>query len=154
MNRTRYGWEKRCGIYYILLHHTGSSAYCGHDKVIADVVEAILAAAFLSGGHELALQAARQLQVPIPNVAQWSDYARLAAQHAAQAQATQMYPAPPSTTVAVIEMIFGAKFNRPELLGQALVSRPLLYYARLEQALMKRLDPHLCLLRWARHELR
>ncbi|KAM5532423.1 hypothetical protein V8D89_013917 [Ganoderma adspersum] len=90
------------------------------EKIIADVVEAILAAAFLSGGHEVALQAARKLQVPIPNVAQWSDYARLEAQHAAQAQPVAMHAAPPSVPAEVIEMIFSSKFNRPELLGQAL----------------------------------
>ncbi|KAI1792952.1 hypothetical protein LXA43DRAFT_1003961 [Ganoderma leucocontextum] len=92
------------------------------EKIIADVVEAILAAAFLSGGHDLALQAARQLQVPIPNIAQWSDYARLAAQQAAQVQEqpTTRHAAPPSTTVEAIERLFGSKFSRPELFGQAL----------------------------------
>nr|VWO96551.1 Ribonuclease 3 (EC (Ribonuclease III) (RNase III) [Ganoderma boninense] len=89
-------------------------------KVIADVVEAILAAAFLSGGHEVALQAARKLQLPIPNIAQWSDYARMAAQRAAQAHPAPMHAILPPTSVEAIEVIFGSKFNRPELLGQAL----------------------------------
>lgn len=107
----------------------------GDKKIIADVVEAILAAAFLSGGHEVGLQAARKLQIPIPNVAQWSDYARLEAQHASQTQPVVMHAAPPSVPAEVIEMIFGSKFNRPELLGQALVRRSLLHHARMEKAL-------------------
>ena len=105
------------------------------EKVIADVVEAILAAAFLSGGHEVGLQAARKLQVPIPNVAQWSDYARLEAQHAAQTQPVSTHAAPPSVSAEAIEMIFGSKFNRPELLGQALVRCSLLHHACMEKAL-------------------
>ncbi|PIL36734.1 Dicer [Ganoderma sinense ZZ0214-1] len=96
------------------------SAHHRNEKVIADVVEAILAAAFLSGGHEVALQAARKVRLPIPNIAQWSDYARLAAERAAQAQPATMRALPPSTSVEAIEIILGSKFNRPELLGQAL----------------------------------
>ncbi|TBU32155.1 hypothetical protein BD311DRAFT_655259 [Dichomitus squalens] len=90
------------------------------DKIIADVVEAILAASFLSGGHEVALEAARRLQVPIPNVAQWSDYARLAAHHAAREQTVVMASAPSRMTVSVLEKLFNSKFNRLDLLGQAL----------------------------------
>ena len=106
-----------------LLHQLTSSSFSHmNGKVIADVVEAILAAAFLSGGHEVALQAARQLQVPIPNIAQWSDYARLSAQHAAPAQPTMPPVALPSTTVEAIELVLDSRFGRPDLLGQALVS--------------------------------
>ncbi|KAH9922027.1 uncharacterized protein BXZ73DRAFT_79816 [Epithele typhae] len=56
------------------------------DKIVADVVEAILAAAFLSAGHEGGLQAARSLRVPLPNVAQWGDFARILAQNDAGAR--------------------------------------------------------------------
>ena len=93
-----------------------------YGKIIADVVEAILAAAFLSGGHEVALQAARHLQIPIPNVAQWSDYARLGVHYATQTQIVPSAPAPSPMTVDVLERLFGSKFNRLDLLGQALVS--------------------------------
>ncbi|KAI0751319.1 hypothetical protein C8Q80DRAFT_1098350 [Daedaleopsis nitida] len=90
------------------------------DKTIADVVEAILAAAFLSGGHEVALQAARCMQIPIPGIAQWADYTRLATEHAVPPQTGAiLHPSP--STVAAVERIFGASFARPELLEQALV---------------------------------
>ncbi|KAI0366397.1 hypothetical protein BV20DRAFT_1002477 [Pilatotrama ljubarskyi] len=94
------------------------------DKVVADVVEAILAAAFLSGGHEVALQAARRLQIPLPNVAQWTDFARIAAQQQdAQTQssgtAASVSSLPPGTVEAV-QGLLGCTFNKPELLAQAL----------------------------------
>lgn len=66
------------------------------DKVVADVVEAVLAAAFLSGSggdgdgvaaaHEAALRAARSVGIPVPNVARWADFARLRAEHAARVE--------------------------------------------------------------------
>ena len=89
-------------------------------QTIADVVEAILAAALLSGGHEVALQAARRLQVNVPNVAQWADYARLAAEHGTAGQSAG--PLPARETLEAVERIFGSQFRRPELVGQALVS--------------------------------
>ena len=94
-------------------------------QTIADVVEAILAAALLSGGHEVALQAARRLQVNVPNVAQWADYARLAAEHGTCGQ--HAGPLPARDTLEAVERIFGSQFRRPELVGQALVSAPSKY---------------------------
>ncbi|OJT13342.1 Dicer-like protein 1 [Trametes pubescens] len=89
------------------------------DKVVADVVEAILAAAFLSGGHEGALQAARRLQIPLPNIAQWTDFTRIGAQQGEQdtgeAKAFVL-----EDTVEAVQAIVGSVFSKPELLAQAL----------------------------------
>ena len=101
-------------------------------QVVADVVEATLAAAFLSGGHEPALRVARTLQIPIPGVAQWSDYARITARHNAQTQVETAPFVPPPTTVEAIERIFGAKFGRLEILSQGLVSHQSLSFIETE----------------------
>ncbi len=89
-------------------------------QVVADVVEAILAAAFLSGGHEGALQAARRLQIPLPNIAQWTDFTRIGAQQGEQdtgeAKAFVL-----EDTVEAVQAIVGSVFSKPELLAQALV---------------------------------
>ncbi|KAF9247216.1 hypothetical protein BU15DRAFT_39362 [Melanogaster broomeanus] len=85
------------------------------DKTIADVAEAILGAAYLSGGRDNALQVARSLQVPIPLIQQWYDFRRKAL-------------APPSTvtmplrqgTKEAVEAIIGHEFRHPHLLAQAL----------------------------------
>lgn len=91
-------------------------------QTIADVVEAILAASFLSGGHEAALQTARRLQIPLPGVGQWSDFARLAIEHATKVADSLPYaPLPPAATVDALQRIIGVSFSRPDLLGQALV---------------------------------
>ncbi|KZT74443.1 ribonuclease III [Daedalea quercina L-15889] len=47
------------------------------DKTVADVVEAIIGAAFLSGGQNVALKAMKTLNIAIPSVEQWSDFARI-----------------------------------------------------------------------------
>ena len=115
------------------------------DKVVADVVEAVLAAAFLSGSkggagggsdgdgvaaaHEAALRAARSVGIPVPNVARWADFARLRAEHAARVEekgkgSTSASAGMPlaRATAEQIEKVLGVSFARPELLGQALVS--------------------------------
>lgn len=85
-------------------------------KAIADVAEAIMGAALLSGGADIGLKAAKALNVPLPSVEKWSDFSR-------KADA----PFPPGSikikqsTVKVIEGIIGCRFKRPHLLIQALV---------------------------------
>ncbi|KAJ8501426.1 hypothetical protein ONZ51_g579 [Trametes cubensis] len=90
------------------------------DKIVADVVEAILAAAFLSGGHEVALRAAKRLQIPLPNVAQWTDFARIAAEHPTAQHAHPSVVDLRLDTVEAVQTIVGAIFSRPALLAQAL----------------------------------
>ncbi|KAH7922454.1 hypothetical protein BV22DRAFT_656663 [Leucogyrophana mollusca] len=85
------------------------------DKTVADVVEAIIGAAYLSGGREGALKATKALHVPIPYIEQWDDFRRKAL-------------APPSnvtaklreSTIKAVEAIIGHRFNHPHLLAQAL----------------------------------
>ncbi|KAI6034220.1 hypothetical protein BKA83DRAFT_87233 [Pisolithus microcarpus] len=86
------------------------------DKTIADVVEAIIGAAYLSGGQETALQAVKSMQVPIPNVEQWDDFRRKAC------------PPPPDPTallragsVEAVEAITGRQNSNPHILGWALI---------------------------------
>ncbi|KAF8974226.1 hypothetical protein BDZ97DRAFT_3979 [Flammula alnicola] len=85
------------------------------DKAIADVAEAIIGAAYISGGREAALQATKALTIPLSNVDRWSDFGR------------KVLTPPPNVTaklksgsIAAIEKIIGHKFNRPHLLGQAM----------------------------------
>jgi endoribonuclease Dicer len=85
-------------------------------QAIADVVEAIIGAAYVTGGSETALNASKALRIAVPSVDQWSDFARKA-----------LAPPPDVTTrlrpgtVEAIEEIMGHKFHRPHILAQALV---------------------------------
>ncbi|KDR83836.1 hypothetical protein GALMADRAFT_150895 [Galerina marginata CBS 339.88] len=85
------------------------------DKAIADVAEAIIGAAYISGGREAALQATKALTIPLSNIDRWSDFGR------------KVLTPPPNIiaklrpgSIAAIEKIIGHKFNRPHLLGQAM----------------------------------
>ncbi|KAJ3502176.1 hypothetical protein NLJ89_g9005 [Agrocybe chaxingu] len=85
------------------------------DKAIADVAEAIIGAAYISGGREAALQVTKALTIPLSNIDRWSDFGR------------KVLTPPPNITaklrpgsIAAIEDIIGHKFNRPHLLGQAM----------------------------------
>ncbi|KAL0949733.1 hypothetical protein HGRIS_009773 [Hohenbuehelia grisea] len=85
------------------------------DKTIADVSEAIIGAAYISGGRETALKAAKALNIPTPNVDRWSDFGRkVLAPH-------PNYTAKlASGAIEAVETIIGHKFHRPHLLAQAL----------------------------------
>ncbi|KAG2369893.1 hypothetical protein BDR07DRAFT_1447280 [Suillus spraguei] len=48
------------------------------DKTIADVAEAIIGAAYLSGGRDIALRVIKALRLPVANVEQWEDFRRKA----------------------------------------------------------------------------
>ncbi|KAL7282086.1 hypothetical protein ACG7TL_003555 [Trametes sanguinea] len=88
------------------------------DKTVADVVEAILAAAFLSGGHEVALRAATRLCLPLPNIAQWMDFARIGA-GTLQSEGADVASLLPGT-VEALQALVGTTFSKPALLAQAL----------------------------------
>jgi endoribonuclease Dicer len=85
------------------------------DKTIADVAEAIIGAAYLSGGRNVALRVIKALRLPVADVEQWEDFRRKAL-------------APPSNvtarlrggTLSAVEEIIGASFKYPHLLSQAL----------------------------------
>lgn len=89
-------------------------------KTIADVTEAIIGAAYMSGGQDNALQAAKALQVPIPLIHQWQDFRR----KIFAIPSTPGRPLRQGTTEAV-EAIIGHRFRLPHLLAQALVNGPL-----------------------------
>ncbi|KAF8138575.1 hypothetical protein EV363DRAFT_1394017 [Boletus edulis] len=75
----------------------------------------LLGAAYMSGGQDNALQAAKALQVPIPLIHQWQDFRRMAL----AIPATSSRPLREGTTQAV-EAIIGHRFRLPHLLAQAL----------------------------------
>ncbi|KAG8218739.1 hypothetical protein J3R82DRAFT_4409 [Butyriboletus roseoflavus] len=85
------------------------------DKTIADVTEAIIGAAYMSGGQDNAFQGAKALQVPIPLIHQWQDFRRN----------TPAIPSTPSRplrqgTIGAVEAIIGHRFRLPHFLAQAL----------------------------------
>ncbi|KZV65685.1 hypothetical protein PENSPDRAFT_737573 [Peniophora sp. CONT] len=85
------------------------------DKAVADVVESIIGAAYMTGGRETALKACKALCVGVPRIDRWQDFAKMAL--APPPQVTSKLRA---GTVEAIERILGAKFVRPHLLAQAL----------------------------------
>ncbi|KAJ7699997.1 hypothetical protein B0H17DRAFT_1196016 [Mycena rosella] len=85
------------------------------DKVVADVAEAILGAAYLSGGSDTALMAAKAMNIPFPNVEKWSDFGR------------KLLLPPPTVTAKLkggalqaVEAIVNHQFKHPHILAQAL----------------------------------
>ncbi|KAJ7228751.1 hypothetical protein GGX14DRAFT_346266 [Mycena pura] len=85
------------------------------DKVVADVAEAILGAAYMSGGNETALMAAKAMNLPFHNIAKWSDFRR------------KLLIPPPKITAKLkpgalesVETMINCKVKHPHLLAQAL----------------------------------
>ncbi|KAJ7276292.1 hypothetical protein B0H12DRAFT_1227452 [Mycena haematopus] len=85
------------------------------DKVCADVAEAILAAAYLSGGGDTALMAAKAMNIPLPNIEKWSDFGH------------KLLIPPPTISAKLkpgalqaVETIINHKFKYPHILAQAL----------------------------------
>ncbi len=101
-------------------------------QAIADVAEAIIGAAYITGGSETALNASKALCIAVPSIDQWSDFARKALAPPPDVT-TRLQPG----TVEAIEGIMGHKFNRPHLLAQALVGLSSLY-SRKERTLSAR----------------
>lgn len=87
------------------------------------MAEAIIGAAYISGGREAALKVTKALSVPIANVDRWSDFGRKV-----------LTPPPDFITklrpgsIAAIETIIGHKFIRPHLLAQAMVKNNLILF--------------------------
>lgn len=81
------------------------------------MAEAIVGAAYVTGGREAALKASKALCIAVPRVDRWSDFGRKA-----------LAPPPDVTarlragSIEAVEAILGHKFERPHLLAQALVS--------------------------------
>ncbi|KAG9045153.1 hypothetical protein FS837_006952 [Tulasnella sp. UAMH 9824] len=87
-------------------------------KRVADVVESVTGAAYLSGGDELGLMACKAIGLPIPNVSRWSDFAR----KVTIPSPNEAYPIK-QEHVDEIERTIGFKFSRPELLQLALTHK-------------------------------
>ncbi|OJA16985.1 hypothetical protein AZE42_00577 [Rhizopogon vesiculosus] len=85
------------------------------DKTIADVAEAIIGAAYLSGGRDVALRVIKALRLPVANVEQWDDFRRKAL-----TPPSNVTPRLREGTLSAVEDIIGAKFKYPHLLSQAL----------------------------------
>lgn len=85
------------------------------DKTIADVAEAIIGAAYLSGGRDVALRVIKALQLPVANVEQWEDF-----RQKALAPPSNVTPRLRGGTLSAVEGIIGASFKYPHLLSQAL----------------------------------
>ncbi|KAI5124869.1 hypothetical protein M0805_007301 [Coniferiporia weirii] len=95
--------------------HEGTNIQWLGDKAVADVAEAVIGAAYVTGGREVALKVTKALNVPVPHVDRWSDFGRKA-----------LAPPPEVTarlktgSIEAVESIIGHKFNHPHLLAQAL----------------------------------
>jgi len=96
-------------------------------QAIADVVEAIIGAAYISGGSETALNASKALRVAVSGIDQWSDFARKALAPPPDVTA-RLHPG----TVEAIEETMGHKFRRPHILAQALVRQNPFYLGNRE----------------------
>ncbi|KIO12868.1 hypothetical protein M404DRAFT_124868 [Pisolithus tinctorius Marx 270] len=118
---TRTDAEGRAGVFLNVQerkkksHDESVTQWLG-SKTIADVVEAIIGAAYLSGGQEAALQAAKAMQVPIPNIEQWDDFRRKASPPPSNPTALLR-----AGSVEAVEAITGRKFSDVRVLGWALV---------------------------------
>lgn len=86
-------------------------------KVVADVAEAIMGAAFLSGGTDVALRVTKALKIPLPAIEEWSDFARKAEPPSAPVSSQIQ-----SSTIKAIEAMIGSHFKKPQLLVHVLVS--------------------------------
>ena len=80
------------------------------------MAEAIIGAAYISGGREAALQVTKALTIPLSNVDRWSDFGRKVLTPSPDATVKL-----PAGSISAIEDKIGHKFNRPHLLGQAMV---------------------------------
>ncbi|KAF8591451.1 ribonuclease III [Ramaria rubella] len=85
------------------------------DKGVADVAEAIIGAAYITAGRELALRVTKAMNIPVPHIDRWTDFARKTLAPPPDVSA-QLKPG----TVEHIEKAIGHPFGRPHLLAQAL----------------------------------
>ena len=83
---------------------------------MADVVEAIIGAAFLSGGQTVALKAMKTLNIAIPSIEHWSDFARINGRSPAPARNFV-----PLVDVKALEAIVCCEIKNRDIFAQALV---------------------------------
>ncbi|KAF7301346.1 hypothetical protein MIND_00699800 [Mycena indigotica] len=95
------------------------------DKVVADIAEAILGAAYLSGGRDVALLAAKSLNLPFPNVDTWADLRRKLLVPPAKISAKLA-----SGTIEAVHELIGCKLTSKHLIAQALTHASISVYDR------------------------
>ncbi|EIN10713.1 ribonuclease III [Punctularia strigosozonata HHB-11173 SS5] len=91
-----------------------TSQWLGH-KAIADVVEAIIGAAYLNGGSDNALQTVLDLGIDLSGISSWTDFRRLSASDPGHPQLVL-----PSQSVVELSRILGRPVNDRQLLAHAL----------------------------------
>ncbi|KAG8990004.1 hypothetical protein FRB90_001977, partial [Tulasnella sp. 427] len=103
---------------YAIADPDGSTSHSLTPKRIADVVESVIGAAYLTGGDELGLMVCKTIGLPIPNISRWSDFTR------------KVVITSPGATYPIkqehaeeIERIIGFKFSKPKLLQLALTHK-------------------------------
>lgn len=85
-------------------------------QAIADVAEALIAAAYISGGREGALRVLKVLTMPLPGINTWSDFGArvvIPLPH----RVAQLRPG----SAEAVENVIGHKFSQRHLLAQAMV---------------------------------
>ncbi|KAK7696648.1 hypothetical protein QCA50_001306 [Cerrena zonata] len=100
------------------------------DKTVADVVEAIIGAAYLSKDRDLALWVSKRLKVSLPKVNQWSD---LRSMYVVPTGLPAIEVSP--KTISGVEKIVRFKFQKTDVLAEALThgsKQQTLGYDRLE----------------------
>ncbi|KAF9129876.1 Dicer-like protein 1 [Mortierella sp. 14UC] len=100
------------------------------NKTLADVIEATLGAAYLSGGHKVALNTAKALKIPFDEFATWTDFNRVfleakAAKEAARREEGTFAPQPtPSfanlSAIQTVQKVLGYEFKDPSLFFEAM----------------------------------
>ena len=85
-------------------------------QCVADVAEALIGAACLTGGIEMALKISKSIGCYLPKVDRWSDFGRKALSPPPESTADL-----PQSSLLAVEKIVGWKFKRPHILAQALV---------------------------------
>ncbi|KZT12710.1 uncharacterized protein LAESUDRAFT_719002 [Laetiporus sulphureus 93-53] len=84
-------------------------------KTVADVVESLVGAAYISGGQSVALRVAKALHVGVPLVERWSDFA-----FKASVPLSHVTDALPAGIVQAVEGLLHCRFKKPQLLACAL----------------------------------
>ncbi|CAM0138922.1 unnamed protein product [Umbelopsis sp. WA50703] len=90
------------------------------DKTLADIVEATLGAAYLSGGVEMGLKAAIALQVPFDHITEWKQFNETYLESRANLPARAKMHALKHVKLDHLENITGYRFKNPLLAVEAL----------------------------------
>lgn len=92
-------------------------------QVVADVTEALIGAAVITGGIESALKISKDLGCYLPRVDRWSDFGRKVLAPPAE-DTPELSP----ESLIALEKIIGQPITKPHIMAQALASTFL--YAR------------------------